>query len=224
MESGSPERVDAQLRQYLEVKYSTAPVNDRERMMEALVGLMEYARDEKESLHSFLDRAAETISRSLGFEEIVIGLHDREKNDYYHEVVFGYGNDIPIGLKQLRYSREDLASQRRSMGVRIGKLSEFSPVEGMSEPKRKLLDVPPAGADSARFLDKFRRGDFIDTWMRDQRKNLIGWIGVSRPHHSRFPPKIDVLWLELTASICACVISWHWQKEDLARRANADGR
>ncbi len=224
MESGSPERVDGQLRQHLEVKHSATAVNDQERMIEALVGLMEHARDGKESLHSFLDRAAHMISRSLAFDEIVIGLCDREKNDYYHEVVLGYRSDVAVGLKQVRYSYEDLLGQKRYQNVRVGKLSEFSPVEGMPEPKRKLFDISPSDADVRGSLDEFRRGDFIDTWMRDQRNNLVGWIGVSRPRSSRFPSKIDVLWLELIASICTCVVSHRWHQEDRVWRSSARER
>ncbi|MBN1677251.1 MAG: hypothetical protein JW880_01800 [Candidatus Thermoplasmatota archaeon] len=224
MESGSPERIDGQLRQHIEAKYRPVAMNDREKLMEALVGLMEHGRDQRESLHSFLDQAAHLISRLLGFDEVVIGLYDREEKDYYHEVVLGYQNDIAAELRRLRYSHEDLVGQRKFQSVRIGKLSEFNPVEGLPESERKLLSGPFTGTDVRRALDEFHRGDFIDTWMRDPRKNLVGWIGVSHPRNARLPPKISVLWLELIASICAHVVSQHWHQEDRARRSSADER
>lgn len=216
--------MDGRLRQHLEAKYSIAAVNDREKLVEALVDLMEHGRDQSESLGHFLDRAARLISRLLGFEEVVIGLYDRNGTDYYHEVVLGYRSDISAGLKQLRYKDEDMVSQRRFPSVRIGKLSEFYPVEGLPEPERKLFDVPSTGTSVRRILGEFRRGDFIGIWMRDQSKNLVGWIRVSRPRIPRFPPKINVLWLEFIASICACVVSRRWHHEDRARRSVSDER
>jgi len=190
--------------------------------MEALVGLIEYGRDQRESLHAFLDQAAQLISRLLAFEEVVIGLYDREEKDYYHEVVFGYPSDIATELRRFRYSQGDLVSQRRFPSVRIGKLSEFNPVEGLPESERKLLSGSSTGANFRKSLDEFHRGDFIDIWMRDPRKNLVGWIGVSHPRNSRLPPKISVQWLELIASICACVVSQRWHQEDRARRLSAE--
>lgn len=222
MTSGSPERIDGQLRQHLEAKYSPVATNDREKLIEALVGLIEYGKDQREPLHSFLDQAAQLTSRLLSFEEIVIGLYDRKEKDYYHEVVFGYQNDTAIELKRLRYKYEDLVSQRRYPSVRIGKLSEFNPVEGLPESERKLLCGSSTGATARRSLDEFHKGDFLEAWMRDPRKNLVGWIGVSHPRNSRLPPKIYVLWLELIASICACVVSQRWLQEDRARRLSAD--
>jgi len=192
--------------------------------MEALVGLIEYGKDQREPLHSFLDQAAHLISRLLAFDEIVIGLYDRKEKDYYHEVVFGYKSDIATELKRLRYNHEDLASQKRIPSVRIGKLSEFNPVEGLPESERKLLGGSSTGATLRKSLDEFRKGDFIDIWMRDPRKNLVGWIGVSHPRNSKLPPKINVLWLEFIASICACVVSQRWHQEDRARRSSADER
>lgn len=222
MAFGSPERIDLGLRQHLETKYGAAALNDRERMIDALLGLMEHGKDRSEPLGVFLDRAAQLISRLLSFEEIVIGLYDRKERDYYHEVVFGYKSDITAGLRQLRYKNEDLISHKRLPSVRIGKLSEFYPVEGLPESERKLFDVQVTGTVFRKSTGEFHKGDFISVWMRDQRRNLVGWIRVSRPRIPKLPPKINVLWLELIASICACVISQRWHQEDRARRSGAD--
>ena len=194
-------------------------MNDRERLMEALVSLTEYGRDQRQSLHSFLDQVAHLISRQLAFDEIVIGLHDRKERNYYHEVVFGYRNDIVNELKRARYTYEDMASRERLQRVRLGKHSDFRPVEGLPESEWKLFCGSRAGAEARKSLDEFNKGDFIDTWMRDSRMDLVGWISVSHPRDSKLPPKINILWLEFIASVCTCVVSQHWHHEDRARRS-----
>ncbi|MBN1677706.1 MAG: hypothetical protein JW880_04135 [Candidatus Thermoplasmatota archaeon] len=224
MASGVSERIDRQFRQHIEAKYSPVAKNDHEKLMEALVGLIEYGRDQRQSPHSFLDHAAHLIFRLLAFDEIVIGLYDRKEKNYYNEVVFGYKGDAAIELKRLRYDYEDLVSQKRFPNVKIGKLSEFNPVESLPESERVLFNGAPAGASARNSLDEFRKGDFIDIWMRGPRKDLIGWIEVSHPRNSKLPPKINVLWLELIASICACVVGQRWHQEDRARRRSANER
>ncbi len=217
------ERAGGQLRHYLEAKYSTVAVNDREKLMEALVGLMEYGRDEGQPLHAFLDHVAHVISRALAFNEVIIGLYDRQEKDFYHEVVLGYRNDIANELMRRRYSNADMVMQRTSPSVRIGRLSEFNHADGLSGPGRNLLDKSSVGPDIRRSMDEFDKGDFIDVWMRDPRMGLVGWIRVAHPHDSKLPPKITVLWLELIASICACMVSHRWGPEDRGRRSS-DGR
>ncbi len=223
MASGFLERTGEQLRHYLEAKYSTVAVNDREKLMDALVGLMEYGRDEGQSLHALLDHVAHVISRALAFNEVVIGLYDRKEKDFCHEVVLGYRNDIANELMRRRYSNADMVIQKTSPSVRIGKLSEFNHAEGLSSPERNFLDRSSVGPNFRRSMDEFDKGDFIDVWMRDPRMGLVGWIRVAHPHDSKLPPKISVLWLELIASICACMVSQRWCLEDRGRRSS-DGR
>ncbi len=222
MVSEVPERIDGLHRQHLEAKYGTTALNDREKLIDALISLIEHGRDQKQSLRSFLDHVAHQISRSLAFEEVIIGLYDRKERDFCHEVVFGYGDDIAAELKRLRYGFEDLVSHRRFGSVRIGKLSEFNPRETLSESELILFNAKSMGADARKPLDGLRQGDSIDTWMRCSRDNLVGWIRVSRPRNSKLPPKISVLWLELIASISACVISQRWQQEDKESGQDAD--
>ncbi len=211
------------MRHYLEAKYSTVAVSDREKLMEALVGMMEYGRDERQPLHALLDHVAHVISRSLAFNEVVIGLYDRKEKDYYHEVVLGYRSDIANELKRLRYSNAGMVNQKISSSVKIGKLSEFNRDEGLPSPLRNLLGGSSMGPNIRRSMDEFDKGDFIDVWMRDPRMGLVGWIRVTHPHDYKLPPKINVLWLELIASVCACMVSQRWCLEDRGRRGS-DGR
>jgi hypothetical protein len=223
MAPGLHEPSGGQLRHYLEAKYSALAVNDREKLVEALVGLMEYGRSEGQSLHALLDHVAHVISRSLAFNEVVIGLYDRKEKDYFHEVVLGYRDDIANELKRLRYRNADMIGRKTSPSVRIGKLSEFNHVEVLSNHERNPLDRSSMGSTFRRSMDEFEKGDIMDVWMRDPRMGLVGWIRVSHPQDSKLPSKINVLWLELIASICACMVCQRWSLEDKGRRSSDGG-
>ena len=209
--------MNGHFRQHIEAKYGSVAEDDQEKLMEAIVGLIEYGRDPEQSLHSFLEQVAQLVSRSLRFDEIVIGLYDRKANDYCNEVVFGYGSEAVTELMQLRYTIEDLKNQERAPRVRIGKLAEFSRAEGSPTSERGWHPGLPAGVNVRKPVNAFERGDSIVVWIRNPRMGLVGWIKVSHPHNLEFPPKISVLWLELIASICACVVLQHWHQENRAR-------
>ena len=218
------DQIDGQFRQYIESKYSPIPRDDHEKLIDALIGLMEHGRDRRQSLHSFLEQATRLIFRFFALDEIVIGLYDRKQKDYYIEVVFGYRSELAAEYKKLRYDQEDMVSQDRFPNIKIGKLSELNPVEGLPESERKLFNRPFMGADARKSLDEFHEGDYIDVWMRDPRKNIIGWIEVSRTRDGKIPSRITVLWLEFIASICAGVVNQRWLHEDRARGSTGNGQ
>jgi hypothetical protein len=209
--------MDAHFRQYLEAKYSPVALSDQEKMIEAMVGMLELGRTQKQQLHYSLDKVAHVIYRSLAFDEVVIGLYDRNEKSYYPEIVFGFRNDVAVELKRQRFSHVDMASQERSHGVKVGRFSEFYPAESLSESKLKMLNISSVSSGARRSPDEFQKGGFIRTWIRGPRNDLMGWIEVSRPRDSKFPPKMSVLWLELIATICACEVSKQWHHEDRVR-------
>jgi hypothetical protein len=212
----APFEIDGQLRQYIESRYSPIPRDDQEKLIDALVGLTEFGRDKKQTLHAFLEQAARVIFRFFAFNEIIIGLYDRKQKDFYHETVFGYRSDIAGELKKLRYNLQDMVGQDRFPFIKIGKISEIDPVEGLPEDERQLFNRPYAGSIARKELDEFHEGDYIDVWMYDSRKNIIGWLEISAPRTGKLPPRIAVMWAEVIASICASVVRYRWLLEDRA--------
>jgi len=220
----APSDIDPQFRQQIESKYSPVSRDDQEKLIDAMMSLMEYGRDRKQSLHSFLEQVTRVIFRFFALDEVVIGLYDRKQKDYYIEVVFGYRNELTTEYKKLRYDHEDMVGQNTFPHINIGRISELNPVEGLPESERKLFNRPFMGSDARKTPDEFHEGDYIDVWMRDHQKNIIGWIEISRTRDGKLPPRITVMWVEFIASVCACVIHQRWMQEDRIRGSKADGQ
>jgi hypothetical protein len=214
--SASP--IDVRLRQHVETTYTPIPRDDQEKLIDALLSLTELARDKRHDVRSFLEKVAKTIFRQFAFDEISIGIYDRKENKYRMEVVFGYPPEIAAEYLKLRYDQEDMVSQDRFPFIRIGKLAELDPVEGLPESERKFMNRPYAGSLARGAVEDFHEGDYIDVWIYGPHKNIIGWIELSRPRNGRLPPRKTIRWVEVIASMCSFVIRQKWLQEDAARR------
>ncbi len=211
--------IDPQLRKHIETTYTPIPKDEQEKFIEALVSLIELGRDRKQSVHSFLEQVSRTVFRLFSFDEIAIGLYDRQENNFYYDVLFGYTGDLATQYLKIRYDYEDMVSQDRFPYIKTGKLSELAPVEGLPGSERTLLNRPYAGSLARGEMDQFHEGDYIDFWMYGgPQKNIVGWIEVSKPRSGKLPARKTVRSLEVIASICSFVIRQKWLQEDAARR------
>ncbi len=214
--SGSP--IDVKLRQYIETTYSPIPRDDKEKLIDALLTLTEVAADKKQSLHAFLEHVAKTIFRHFSIDEIAIGLYDRRTNTYFMDVVFGYRPEVGAEYLKMRYDYEDMVSQERFPYIKVGKMSEYAPVEGLPEEERSLLSRPYAGSLARSNDDDFHEGDYIDVWMYSPQKTILGWIELSKPRSGKMPPRSAIRWIEVIASICTFAIKLKSPSGDPAGR------
>ena len=214
--SASP--IDVRLRHHVETTYSPVPRDDQEKLIDGLLSLTEFARDKKQDVHSFLEKVARTIFRHFAFDEIAIGIYDRKERNYRMNVVFGYRPEIAAEYLRLKYEHDDMVSQERFPFIKIGKLAELDPVEGLPEDERKFMNRPYAGSLARGAVDEFHEGDYIDVWVYGPQKDIIGWIELSKPRNGRLPPRTTVRWVEVIASICSFAIRQRWLHEDAARR------
>ena len=214
--SASP--IDVKLRQYVEMTYTPIPRDDREKLIDSLLSLTELARDKKQDVHTFLEKVAKMIFRQFAFDEISIGIFDRKENKYRMDVLFGHRPEIVAEYLRLRYDQEDMVSQDRFPFIKIGKLAELDPIEGLPEDERKYLNRPYAGSLARGAVDEFHEGDYIDVWIYGPQKNILGWIELGKPRTGKLPPRASVRWVEVIASICAFAIRQRWLQEDASRR------
>jgi len=214
----SASRIDVKLRQYIETTYSPIPRDDQEKLIDALLSLSEAGRDKRLSLHAFLEQVARMVFRFFAFDEIAIGLHDRKDDTYYYDVVFGYRADLAAEYHKLRYDHDDMVSQERFPFVKIGKMSELAPVEGLPDSERKLLNRPYAGSLARGGVDEFHEGDYIDVWIFGPQREISGWIELSKPRSGKLPSRATLWLVETIASICSLVIREKRLQEDASRR------
>ena len=206
MTNRTKDPIDWGFRSYLQNRYSTVPKNNLEKILDSILGLIELSRDKKRNVKSILEQAARMIFRLFDFQEIGIGLKNPKDGLYRYEVLFGFTKTTEMAFRRLEYTPEDMVSYDRYPFVKIGRISELNPVEGLSEDDRHLYDRPLALGQARASHEDFLEGDYIDVWMYDGGGSLIGWLELAKPRDGKMPSCETVRWIEVIADVCALVV------------------
>ncbi|MBN1677755.1 MAG: hypothetical protein JW880_04380 [Candidatus Thermoplasmatota archaeon] len=198
--------IDWGFKNYLQNRFSTVPKNDLEKILDNILGLIELSRDKKRDVKSILEQAARTIFRLFDFQEIAIGLKNPKDGLYRYEVLLGYSRNTEMAFRKLQYTSEEMVSYDRYPFVKIGRISELDPVEGISENEKHLYDRPLALGYPRASPEDFMEGDYIDVWMYDGGGDLIGWLELSKPRNGKMPSSDTVRWIEVIADVCALIV------------------
>lgn len=204
----SYETISADLRRFLEDRYPLIPKEEDERIVQTLTDLMAIGTDRTQPLKTFFDRALRFVFRQFGFTEVAIGLKERNEDVWRYEAVFGFKKEVEAELLKTRYDHDDMYSQDRFPNIKTGKLSELNVAEGLPDVETDKYDRPFRWRGKRTNYEDFLPGDFLDFWMFDEKKEIIGWIEVSGPIDRMQPSKATVRWLELLASICSEVLRY----------------
>ena len=186
--------------------------------MDNILTLVEMGHDKKQSLKSVLDFAVKMIFKLFDFHEITVGLKNRKDGYYRYEVIFGFRKEAEDNLRRLKYTYEDMVSNEKFPFIKMGRISELNPVEGLPEWERELFNRPYALSVERKSPDEFHEGDYIDVWMYSHNKELIGWFELANPVNGKLPTRRTIRWIELIASVCSSVVLQRWAEEDLGRR------
>ena len=206
MTNSTKDPIDWGFRSYLQSKYSTVPKNNLEKIINSILELIGLSREKKWNVRSILEQAARTIFRLFDFQEIGIGLKNPKDGLYRYDVLFGYSKSTEMALRKLEYTYEDMVSYDRYPFVKIGRISELNPVEGLAEDDRHLYDRPLALGQTRASHEDFLEGDYIDVWMYDGGGGLIGWLELSKPRDGKMPSCETVRWIEVIADVCALIV------------------
>ncbi len=198
--------IDWSFKSYMQNKYSTVPRNDLQKILDSILELVEFSRDRNHDLRAVLDQAARKMFRLFDFGEIAIGLKDPKDGLYRYETLFGFSKNTEAAYRQLKYTPEDMVSYDKYPFVKTGRISELDPAEGFSEEERHLYDRPLVVGAPRASLEDFQEGDYIDVWMYDDSKRLIGWIELSRTKSGKMPSTDNLRWVEVFAEVCALIV------------------
>jgi hypothetical protein len=217
------EATSADLRRFLESKYSLVSKDEDEKIVQTLTDLMAIGTDGAQPLKVFFDRVLRFVFRQFGFTEVAIGLKERNENVWRYEAVYGFKKEVEAELFKTRYDHDDMYSQARFPNIKTGKLSELNVAEGLPEAETDVYDRPFQWRSKRATYEDFQLGDFLDFWMLDENKEIIGWIEVSAPIDKKQPSKATVRWLELLASLCMEILICRYAEMDSAWKTRAYG-
>jgi len=204
------ETISTDLRRHLESKYPLVPKNEDERTVQTLSDLMAIGTDPRQPIETFFDRTMRFIFRQFGFTEVAIGLKERNENVWRYKSVFGFKKEVEAELLKTRYDHDDMYSQNRYPNIKTGRLSELNVAEGLPEVENGKYDRPFRWRGERMTFDDFLPGDFLDFWMLDEKKEIIGWIEVSGPVDKKQPSKTTVRWMELLACMCSEILRYRY--------------
>ncbi len=205
--------IPREFRQQMEKAYSTVPQGDLERVLDNLVYLIEFGKDRRQSLRSFLEQVARTIFKLFDFEEVSIGLKDKKEDKWRYEVIFGYTKQVESNLRKIEYDRDDMFGSSKYPNIQIGRLSELIVVEGIPDEESNFYNRPFKVGAKRQSMDEFHEGDFMDFWIYGPNKEIISWIELSRPRTGKMPQRSTVRWVELIAGACSSIIRNKWIEE-----------
>ncbi len=194
------------LRKFVESTYTIVPRDDEEKIADNLIGIMAAGFDKSESLKAIMEQVAKFVFRQFGFSEVAIGFKDKKEPIWRYEVALGFTKEIEAKMFRTRYDRDDMYSQERFPFIRMGKTAQLNVAEGLPINETDKYDRPYRWTNKREAPTEFLPGDFIDVFMMDEKKEIIGWIEVSGPKGAKQPPRATVRWLELIASVCSEVV------------------
>jgi len=210
--TGDP--IDRKYRALIETTYSPIPKDEFEKIIDNLLTLIEMGHDRRQPLNSTLDFAAKMIFKLFDFHEIGIGLKNRKDGLYRYEILFGFRKEVEENFRKMKYTSEDMVSNERFPFIKMGRLSELDPVEGLPESEESLFNRPYQLKVQRKSPDEFHEGDYIDVWMYSQNREIIGWFELAGPMNDKLPTRTQMRWIELIAGVCSSIVAEKWAEED----------
>jgi hypothetical protein len=208
--------IDLSFKSLLQSKYSTIPKNDLEKTLDNILRLVELSRERTYDVKMILEQAARTIFRLFDFDEIGVGLKSPKDGLYRYEILFGYNEKTAMAYRKLEYTYQEMVSYDRYPFVKIGRISEFDPAEGVLEEEKHLYQRPFAVELPRESPEEFHEGDYIDVWMYDRRGDLIGWFELSKPRNGKMPSCDTVRFIEVIVDVCALIVERKRQDENIS--------
>ena len=194
---------------YLRQQYSPVPESEEERIMEAVIELLDKSQGPFDSTVSFLEQAARMIHRRFEFSRIAIGLKDRTDDLFRYKVFIGFTGSAEQAHRKMAYTQKDMLDDVKFPALKLSRTTEFLR-ESQAEGERELYNRPSELGKERRDKKEFKEGDYFDIFMYGDKHEMIGWFELSRTKNDLLPPRRTIKWLELIAKIVARVI---WDRE-----------
>jgi len=150
-----------------------------------------------------LQDCARTAHSLFQFQEVAIGIKSALDGKYHYEAFSGYTHEAENEFRKCAYTYEQFFSPIDFPSIRITKFLDMKVAENQPgiEKEKKCWNRPMQLRDARKSADEFTEGDYLDVFMFESGKDLLGWIEVSAPRDGKMPSGLTMRGLELFASI-----------------------
>jgi len=204
-----PEITDAQLEilTILKTSYSGYPKNPDENAMIALSSLINHSIG-VDNIDKILNETVTVIHRLFDFQFVTIAL---KGNDglFRYTVQLGLTAEGEKKLFQIAYTDEDLFNDSIFPSTSVSNITRFYMSENMpyKEDEASTFGRPQLLSQKRTSPDEMIEGDYIDVFMYNRNKEIIGYVELSLTRSRIMPDRSTIRWLELIATIVAILIS-----------------
>ena len=198
--------IDPEEAKHIRQKYSPIPQNDDERTMESIELIMRKHLAEGTGQNILLEGMALLIYRRLEFKEVAIGLKDPD-GKFRYKIMQGFTSASEEERRKIAYTESDMrADSEKFPSIPIGCSSEFLNGETLPE-EFGIYSRPSQLIKKRESVDDFKEGDYIDTFLFGNNREMVGWIEVSGTRNGKLPERSVLNWLELIGMLIGLVIA-----------------
>lgn len=192
--------------------YSGNPKDANENFMSAIVSLIQRSVGQ-ESLDSVLKDTVRTVHRLFDFQFVSISLKERD-GMFRYKAQLGLTAEQEKTYFEIAYSTEDLFDDSSFPSTAVSDLSRFYMSENSPYKESEVGSYarPTHLADKRARADDMIEGDYIDVYIKDWKKEVVGYFELASTRSKKLPSRSNIKWLELIATLLGILISKRQQE------------
>lgn len=212
-----PDKIDEpdkikQLTKLLRESASLIALDEGERTMVQIEKFLLRTSVSNETTQSFIEEAANTISRMFDFAEMTVALKDWSEGRYKYIAFVGMRSEAVAAYKKLAYTLDETLSPTKFPRIKLDNyidffLGEFRPYR---EGEEETFNRPSQLGKERESLEDMLEGDYICVYIYGPGNEIIGWFELARTMNGKIPTRQTFKWLELMSSIIGKII---WERE-----------
>ena len=183
--------------------YSKIPEDNDERVMDQIEKLLISNSKSMKSITDFLQETAFVISRLSGFMEVLIALKRKGTDIFKYQAFIGFRKDVESKISKREFRMKDMFDKKKYPCFDLTDFTKFYPAEWKPYTEEEMNDFnrPTIIATERTSDDKFVEGDYFCIFIYGPRKELMGWMELSRTRDGKIPSRKTIKWLELISLI-----------------------
>ena len=191
----------------LKTDYSGIPNEQNENAMVAVSSFISHTIA-PESIEKITTEAVRTIHRLFDFQFVAIALKDND-GLFRFKAQLGLTSESEKAYFAIAYSTTDLFDDSTFPSTAISDLTRFYMSENVpyKEDEVGTYDRPLLLTQKRMSADEMIEGDYIDVFIQDWKKEIIGYIELGTTRSKKFPDRNTIEWLELIATLIGLIIS-----------------